>query len=85
MTVNVAKELAALRRMSVDDLRARYAEVFGEATNGRHKDWLIKRIIYRQQRLRSPRATSAHSATWLGIEAVRDSAFAVRRSAVLGC
>ncbi|MEQ8789511.1 MAG: DUF2924 domain-containing protein [Pirellulaceae bacterium] len=49
MTVNVGKELAALRRMSVDDLRSRYAEVFGETTNGRHKDWLIKRIIYRLQ------------------------------------
>jgi len=49
MNLNVGKELAALRRMSVDDLRARYAEVFGETTNGRHKDWLIKRIIYRLQ------------------------------------
>jgi len=51
MTVNVGKELAALRRMSVDDLRSRYAEVFGETTNGRHKDWLIKRILYRLQAL----------------------------------
>ena len=49
--MNVGKELAALRRMSVDDLRSRYAEVFGETTNGRHKDWLIKRIIYRMQAL----------------------------------
>jgi hypothetical protein len=51
MIVNVGKELAALRRMSVDDLRSRYAEVFGETTNGRHKDWLIKRILYRLQAL----------------------------------
>ena len=29
MTVNVAKELAALRRMSVDDLRARYSRLQG--------------------------------------------------------
>lgn len=49
MTVNVGKELAALRRMSVDELRSRYAEVFGETTNGRHKEWLIKQIIYRMQ------------------------------------
>ena len=49
--MNVGKELAALRRMSVDDLRSRYAEVFGETTNGRHKEWLIKRIIYRMQAL----------------------------------
>ena len=49
--MNVGKELAALRRMSVDGLRSRYAEVFGETTNGRHKEWLIKRIIYRIQAL----------------------------------
>ena len=49
MELNVAKELAALRRLSVDDLRQKYAEVFGETTNGRHKQWLIKRIIYRMQ------------------------------------
>ena len=29
MELNVAKELAALRRMSVGDLRQKYAEVFG--------------------------------------------------------
>lgn len=29
MTLNVAKELAELRRMSVADLRLRYVEVFG--------------------------------------------------------
>jgi hypothetical protein len=49
MDLNVGKELAALRRMSVGDLRSRYAEVFGETTNSRHKDWLVKRIIYRMQ------------------------------------
>lgn len=47
--LNVAKEVAALERMTVDQLRTRYAEVFGEPTNGRHKDWLIKRIIWRMQ------------------------------------
>lgn len=51
MKLSVGKELAALRRMSVDDLRSRYAEVFGETTNGRHKEWLIKRIVYRLQAL----------------------------------
>jgi hypothetical protein len=51
MNLNVGKELAALRRMTVGELRARYAEVFGETTNGRHKDWLIKRIIWRKQSL----------------------------------
>ncbi len=51
MNLNVGKELAALRRMTVGELRARYAEVFGEITNGRHKDWLVKRIIWRLQSL----------------------------------
>ncbi|MBS0210423.1 MAG: DUF2924 domain-containing protein [Planctomycetes bacterium] len=47
--LNVAKEVAALERMTVDQLQAKYAEVFGEPTNGRHKEWLIKRIIWRMQ------------------------------------
>lgn len=47
MNLNVEKELAALRRMSVGELRLRYAEVFGEPTRSRHKPWLIKRILWR--------------------------------------
>jgi Protein of unknown function (DUF2924) len=42
-------EIAALRRLTVDQLRARYLDVFGEETNGRNKDWLFKRIAYRLQ------------------------------------
>lgn len=49
MDLNVGKELSALSRMSVDELRQRYAAVFGEPTNGRHKQWLVKRIIWRMQ------------------------------------
>jgi hypothetical protein len=51
MQLNVAKELAALKRMTVGDLLAKYAEVFGETTNTKHKQWLIRRIIWRQQAL----------------------------------
>ena len=47
--LNIAKEVSAMERMTVDGLRAKYAEVFGEPTNGRHKDWLVKRIIWRMQ------------------------------------
>ena len=43
MELNVGKELATLNRMAVPDLRAKYAEVFGEATNTRHKAWLVRR------------------------------------------
>ena len=51
MDLNVGKELAALRRMPVRDLQSRYAEVFGETTNTHHKDWLVKRIVWRMQAL----------------------------------
>jgi hypothetical protein len=51
MHLNVAKELAQLKRMSTLDLRSRYAEVFGEATNANNKPWLIKRIVWRLQAL----------------------------------
>ena len=51
MDLNVGKELAALRRMPVRDLQSRYAEVFGETTNTHHKEWLVKRIIWRMQAL----------------------------------
>ncbi len=51
MDLNVGKEFAALRRMTVNELRAKYAEVFGEETNARHKQWLERRIIWRMQAL----------------------------------
>jgi hypothetical protein len=47
----VGKEVAALNRMGVQDLRARYAELFGEATRTGNKAWLIKRIAWRMQAL----------------------------------
>jgi hypothetical protein len=47
--MNVEKELAALRKMTVDGLRAKFAEVFGEPTRSRHKEYLVKRIIWRMQ------------------------------------
>jgi Protein of unknown function (DUF2924) len=51
MHVNVAKELAALEAMSVSELRAKYAQVFGEETRVGNKAWLVKRIIWRLQAL----------------------------------
>ena len=51
MDLNVGKELAALRRMTVNELRAKYADVFDEVTNARHKEWLTRRIIWRMQAL----------------------------------
>jgi Protein of unknown function (DUF2924) len=49
--VNVAKELAALEVMKVTQLRAKYAQVFGEETRVGNKAWLVKRIIWRLQAL----------------------------------
>jgi Protein of unknown function (DUF2924) len=51
MSLNVGKELAALQRLTVKELRARYAEAFGEDTNANNRDWLIKRIAWRVQAL----------------------------------
>jgi hypothetical protein len=49
MSLNIAKEVAALGRLTVKDLRAKHIEVFGEATRSGNKDWLRKRIAWRIQ------------------------------------
>lgn len=51
MALNVGKEIAALQRMTVRELRTRYAEVFGEETRAGNKPWLVKRIAWRIQAL----------------------------------
>jgi hypothetical protein len=49
MKLNVEKELAQLQRMTVSELREKFVEVFGEECRSRHKQWLVKRIIWRMQ------------------------------------
>ena len=49
MQLNVGKEVAALKRMTTRELRARYAEAFGEGTNANNRAWLVKRIAWRLQ------------------------------------
>jgi hypothetical protein len=52
MNLNVGKEVAALRRLSMDELRAKYAEFFGEeAWTTNNRVWLVKRIVWRMQAL----------------------------------
>lgn len=46
---NIAREVAALKRMTVKQLRVRYIAVFGEATRSGNKDFLWKRIAWRMQ------------------------------------
>jgi hypothetical protein len=49
MQLNIEKEVAALQRLPVRELRTRYTEVFGEETRAGNKPWLIKRIAWRLQ------------------------------------
>jgi len=49
MTLNVAKEVAVLGRMTVSDLRSKHLEAFGEPTRTRNKEYLVKRILWRLQ------------------------------------
>jgi hypothetical protein len=49
MKLNIAKEVAALERMTVGQLHERYVEVFGEPVRSRHKQYLIRRIAWRLQ------------------------------------
>jgi Protein of unknown function (DUF2924) len=47
----VGAEIAALPRLAIQDLRTRYAEVFGEGTRSGNRAWLIKRLAWRLQAL----------------------------------
>jgi hypothetical protein len=51
MAMNVGKELADLKQMTVPELREKYQAVFGEPTRAGNKDWLFKRIAWRIQAL----------------------------------
>ncbi|WP_437226510.1 DUF2924 domain-containing protein [Planctomicrobium sp. SH661] len=47
--MNVEEDLAALQEMTTDELRERYAEIFGEEPRSRHKAYLIRKIAWRIQ------------------------------------
>jgi len=49
MKLNIAKEVATLNKMATGELKARYAEVFGEATHSGNRVWMVKRIAWRLQ------------------------------------
>jgi hypothetical protein len=46
---NVAKEVAALHRLPMNELKTRYAEAFGEETSSKNRAWLVKRLAWRLQ------------------------------------
>ena len=49
--MNILNEVASLQRLSIAQLRQRFAEVFGEATAASNRTWLVKRIAWRLQAL----------------------------------
>jgi len=51
MDPHLAKEVAALARMTIVELRSRFAELFHEPTRANNRTWLLKRIAWRLQAL----------------------------------
>jgi hypothetical protein len=49
--LNIVNEVATLQRLSIGQLRQRFAELFGEATKASNRTWLLKRIVWRMQAL----------------------------------
>ena len=60
--VEYRKEAATLRRMKVGQLQSKFSQVFGEPTNARNKEWLVKRILWRLQAIR--KRTAAKLVFW---------------------
>ena len=55
MDLNIVNEVATLERLSIGQLRHRFAELFGEATAASNRTWLVKRIAWRMQALEAIR------------------------------
>ena len=51
MELHILNEVAALQRLTIGQLRQRFAELFGEATLASNRTWLVKRIAWRMQAL----------------------------------
>lgn len=49
MQLDIDKEVALLQRMTVGQLREKFEETWGEPTNTRNKQWLVKRIAWKMQ------------------------------------
>ena len=47
--LDIDLEVARLQGMTVKQLRERFVEIFGEATNSKNRIWLIRRIAWRMQ------------------------------------
>src|SRR5271154_193970 len=51
MKVNVPQELAAFERLTMRELRGKFADLFGESTLAGNRTWLVRRILWRMQAL----------------------------------
>ncbi len=51
MTLDIGRGIAAMRRMSTAQLKARYQETIGEPARSGHREHLIRRIAWRLQAL----------------------------------
>ena len=71
MPPNVAHEIAALGRLSVAQLRTRFAAVFGAPTQAHNKLWLVKRLAWRLQALAA--GDLSHRARHRAAELVHDA------------
>lgn len=49
MKIDIEKEAAALRQATTGQLHERYAELFGETSQTRHKAYIIRKIAWRLQ------------------------------------
>ncbi len=49
MTENIKKEIAALRKMNVPELRKRHIDLFGEPNRSGDRQYLFRRIAWRLQ------------------------------------
>lgn len=49
--MSIARELAALQRLTIPELRRRYAELYGDATRSGNRTWLVRRLAWRLQEL----------------------------------
>ena len=51
MPLDIDREIAALRQLTVSELRNRHLELFGEPARSVHKEHLVRRIAWRMQAL----------------------------------
>ncbi len=47
--MNIGQQIAGLERMTVGQLQAKYAEVFGEPARSGNRQWLFRRVAWRIQ------------------------------------